>query len=112
MANVGGVLYKDFSLMCVRYCNTVGRFLSARSARSFRTITSVTPEGPRFFCAPAKSIPYLVTSIGREAMSDDMSATIGAADAGIEFHCVPSIVLLVHMCVYEASAESFISSAL
>src|ERR1700734_1250104 len=97
-ANVGGVWYSDFSLMCVRYCSTVGRFLSARSARSFRTITTVAPDGPRFFCAPAKIQPKRFTSTGRDKISDDMSATNGVLPvSGIDFHCEPSIVLLVHM---------------
>src|ERR1700687_5626903 len=72
-----------------------GRFLSARSAKSFRTMTTVTPLGPRFFCAPAKISPNLDTSMGREAMSEDMSATSGAGLAGSEWYCVPSMVLLV-----------------
>src|ERR1700722_4394474 len=106
-ANVGGVWYSDFSLMCVRYCSTVGKFLSARSAKSFRTITTVAPEGPRFFCAPAKMQPNLFTSIGFDKMSEDMSATSGTPPvSGMVLHCEPSIVLFVHMCTYEASADS------
>src|SRR5580704_6651808 len=97
-ANVGGVLYNDFSLICVRYCSSVGRFLSARSARSLRTITTVTPLGPRFFCAPAKINPNLETSTGREQISEDISATNGASACGSEddgsaWYCVPSMVL-------------------
>src|SRR5437867_7599892 len=110
MPNVGGVLYIESFWLCVRYCNIVGRSERPRSARSLRMITSVTPDGPRFFCAPAKIIPYFATSMGREAMSEDMSATMGAVEAGVSCHCVPSMVLLVHRCVYEASAESLISS--
>ena len=59
----------------------------------------VTPEGPRFFCAPAKMRPNFFTSMEREAMSEDMSATSGVAPvSGREVHCVPSMVLLVQMC--------------
>src|SRR6202166_2207097 len=78
IAKVGGVWYSDFSFMCVRYCKRVGRFLSARSARSLRTMTMVVPLGPRFFCAPAKMGPIFFASVGRGAMSEDMSATRGA----------------------------------
>src|SRR3989442_7698998 len=55
--------------MCVRYCSSVGRFLSARSASSRRRTTTVTPAGPRFFCAPAKIKPNRETSTARERMS-------------------------------------------
>src|SRR5260370_37516203 len=97
--------------MYVRYCSSVGIFLSARSARSLRTMTTVTPEGPRFFCAPAKIRPNFFTSMGREAMSEDMSAASGTSPvSGMAVHCVPSIVLLVQMCRYEASDENLISS--
>src|SRR2546423_3104684 len=74
-------------------------------------ITTVTPEGPRFFCAPAKMTPYFFTSTGREAMSEDISATSGTAPvSGSAVHCVPSIVLLVQRWTYEASGENLISS--
>ncbi len=44
---------EGFFLYVVRYCRRVGRFLSARSARSLRMMAMVVPEGPRFFWAPA-----------------------------------------------------------
>jgi phosphoserine aminotransferase len=37
----------------VRYCSIVGSVFGPASTRSFRMITSTTPAGPRFFCAPA-----------------------------------------------------------
>ncbi len=61
-------------------------------------ITTVAPDGPRFFCAPAKIRPNFLISTGFEAMSDDMSATKGTLPVlGMKFHCVPSIVLFVHI---------------
>ena len=59
-------------------------------------MTTVTPAAPRFFCAPAKMRPNFFTSVGSEAMSEDMSATSGMSRvSGMAVHCVPSMVLLV-----------------
>ncbi|RNA33532.1 hypothetical protein BpHYR1_050320 [Brachionus plicatilis] len=38
-------------------------------------MTRVTPEGPKFFCAPAKISPYLLTSICLENKFEEQSAT-------------------------------------
>src|SRR5260370_36935084 len=82
-------------------------------------MTTVTPEGPKFFWAPAKMRPNLFTSTGRQAVSEDMSATNGTLCgseplsgpvSGIAVHCVPSIVLLVEMWTQEAARQNFISS--
>src|SRR5260370_27263499 len=44
-------------------------------------------------------------------MSDDIyEDSVAAPLSGIVCHCVPSIVLFVHMCTYEASGDSLISS--
>ena len=40
-------------------------------------MTTVRPAGAMFFWAPAKMMPYLDTSTGRERMSEDMSHTMG-----------------------------------
>ncbi len=57
-------------------------------------ITRVTPDGPRFFWAPAYTTPKFAMSIGRLKMSDDASLTSGASPAaGRRCHWVPSIVL-------------------
>ena len=45
--------------------------------RSSRIMTTVTPAGPMFFCAPAKSRPNFETSIGSERMQEEISATRG-----------------------------------
>jgi hypothetical protein len=55
--------------------NADGQTGSALPSRSSRTMTMVTPAGPMFFCAPAKITPYLATSITRDRMCEDMSAT-------------------------------------
>ena len=60
-------------------------------------ITSVTPAGPRFFCAPAKIMPNLLTSTTHDMISLDMSAISGTLPAsGKKWYSVPSIVLLLH----------------
>src|SRR5687767_4803775 len=69
-------------------------------------ITSVTPAGPAFFCAPAKISPYRATSIGALKTSDEASLTIGAWVEGSAFHWVPSIVLFDVTCTYAGSAEN------
>ena len=38
-------------------------------------ITTTTPEQPKFFCAPAKITPNLVTSNGRVRKFEDISQT-------------------------------------
>ena len=53
MPKVGGVLYIEPWSAKVRYDSIVGRSRAPRATRSFFTITSVTPDGPRFFWAPA-----------------------------------------------------------
>jgi len=45
----------------------------------FLMITIVTPAGPIFFCAPAKMIPYLLTSYASDRIHEDMSATTGVS---------------------------------
>ena len=49
-------------------------------------ITVVTPEGPIFFCAPAKIIPNLLTSMGLERISDDMSLTSIFSETGMSWN--------------------------
>jgi hypothetical protein len=42
-------------------------------------MTMVRPAGPMFFCAPPKIRPYFDTSIARDRMCEDMSATTGTS---------------------------------
>ena len=52
----------------------------------------VTPAGPMFFWAPAKTRPMSVQSNLRLRMSELMSTTrypLGLAGLGKLFHCVP-----------------------
>ena len=52
--------------------------------------TTVRPAGAMFFCAPAKRMPYLLTSTGRERMSEDISHTMGTLPvSGTYCHSVP-----------------------
>ena len=68
---------------------------SSLPARSSRMMTMVRPAGARFFWAPAKITPYLLTSMGRERMSEDMSQARGTLPvSGTYCHWVPSMVLL------------------
>jgi hypothetical protein len=53
MLKVGGVLYIESFSMWVLYLKIVGRLAGARSAKILAHATSTTPEGPRFFWAPA-----------------------------------------------------------
>ena len=52
--------------------------MQARSSISLRMMTTVTPLGPAFFCAPSYSSPTSVKSTGREKKSLDASTTSGA----------------------------------
>ena len=68
----------------VLYCNMIGvplrtvLFSSLLSViKDLRMITTVTPAGPIFFCAPAKIKPYRFTSQGSDKMQEDISATKG-----------------------------------
>ena len=52
----------------------------------------VTPEGPMFFCAPAKIKPNLEISKGLDKISEDISAIRYERESsklGNEAHCVP-----------------------
>ena len=49
---IGGVLSIESLAACSRQWKAEGVIGSARSSRSSRTITSVSPAGPMFFCAP------------------------------------------------------------
>ena len=49
MPNVGGVLYNELLSANVEYFKIVGKFVFACSIKSLRIITTVTPEGPKFF---------------------------------------------------------------
>jgi hypothetical protein len=69
----------DSASATARQLNTPGQIGSAWSSRSSRTIVIVRPAGPMFFCAPAKITPYFDTSIWRDRMCDDMSATKGVS---------------------------------
>ena len=66
--------------------------------RSSRIITTVTPAGPTFFCAPAKRRPNLLTSISSESIIDEISVTRGTFPvSGRVVYLVPYIVLLYVM---------------
>ncbi len=52
-------------------------------------ITTVTPAGPMFFCAPANTSPNGVMSKGRESMSEDMSLISILSDFGNSLNWVP-----------------------
>ena len=52
-ANVGGVLSIEPSFAMAAKSMNAGVDGRARPSRSSRTITSVRPAGPMFFCAPA-----------------------------------------------------------
>lgn len=54
---VGGVLWRELSLAITVKSITSGVMFSGFPKRSSLTITIVTPEGPTFFCAPAKITP-------------------------------------------------------
>ena len=84
----------------VRQWKAEGQIGRASSSRSSRTITRVRPAGPMFFWAPAKITPYFDTSIFRDRMCEDMSATIGTfgLDSGTKLYSTPSMVSLVQMC--------------
>src|SRR5205814_8902917 len=71
-------------------------------------MTTVTPAGPMFFCAPAYISAWRPTSIGRLNMSDEVSLTSGAPPAsGRSRIWVPSIVLFDVMWTYAAPVLSF-----
>lgn len=55
--NVGGVLWRELSLSITVKSNTKGHVGNGLPSRSLRTITTTTPEGPMFFCAPANTTP-------------------------------------------------------
>lgn len=55
--NVGGVLYKEFAAALSFQLKMAGVIGSSCFNRSSRTIYKVIPEGPKFFCAPAKTTP-------------------------------------------------------
>src|SRR3954464_10876891 len=76
--------------------------------RSSRTMTIVRPEGPMFFGAPAEMRPYFETSMARDMMLDDMSATSGTLPvSGVQWNSTPPMVSLEQMCTYEACGSSF-----
>ena len=78
-----------------------GSVSDERASRSSRMMTSVTPEGPRFFCAPEYISPKRLTSTGPLNTSEEVSATSGTSPtSGRIFHWVPSIVLLLVMWAY------------
>src|SRR5678816_2883211 len=90
-AKTGGVLGRDSSGMNLRYCSRSGMSLLPVSAKSSRMMHRVQPAGPRFFCAPAYTIAYLVISIGREYMCELVSQMRGTPSGvfGIRNHSVP-----------------------
>ena len=52
--------------------------------------------------------PYFETSIGRDRMCDDMSATSGTVPtSGVHWYSTPPIVSFVHRCTYAASGDRF-----
>src|SRR4029079_13255349 len=70
-----------------------------------RTITTVTPAGPAFFCAPAYRTPYRDTSVGLDRKSLDASptSTTRSGNVGVSGNSTPWIVSLVVMWTYAGS---------
>ena len=60
----------------------LGVIFCALPSRSLRTMTTTTPAGPIFFCAPAMMAPNFVTSYTSDRMFEDISATRGTWASG------------------------------
>src|SRR5450830_1680693 len=100
MEYVGGVLYIDSCSATMVQSNADGQIGKALPSKSSRTMTTVRPAGPIFFCAPPKMTPYCDTSITRDRICDDMSATmvVPAGTCGACWYSTPSMVSLVQIC--------------
>ena len=68
----------------------------------------ITPQHLETYLDKLGDGPYRDTSIARERICDDMSATSGTSPVcGVHWYSTPPIVSLVQTCTYAASGSSF-----